>query len=425
MSSGHHPRENWPTFSTTKPITATEIAAEFSHHDLTIARINNGSFGSCPQSIISAQQQYQLQFLQQPDYFYFNTLKSSMLKSRTVIQSLVNAADVKEISIVDNATTAASIVLQHVTRSFHPGDAAVILHYAYGSVKKAVYAYFARAGGKVIEVQLPFPVNSNEEIVTEFDKALKMGRDKGGKIRLAVIDHITSMPSVVIPVKELVQMCREEQVDIIFVDGAHAIGNVDVDVRDVGADFYTSNLHKWFFTPPSAAFLYCRSDKVLDLHHPVVSIESCWIGTRDYSAQLVIPEVMELFVNRFEGGIEGIRKRNCDMVVEMAEMLVEAWGTELGTPRGMCSSMAMVGMPACLGISTNSDALNLRTHLRVAFKVEVPIYYRAPLEGEVNPITGYARISHQVYNTIEHYYSFRDAIIKLVNDGFTCAILEN
>uniref|UniRef100_A0A1S3X1J8 Probable L-cysteine desulfhydrase, chloroplastic n=2 Tax=Nicotiana TaxID=4085 RepID=A0A1S3X1J8_TOBAC len=170
----------------------------------------------------------------------------------------------------------------------------------------------------------------------------------------------------------------------------------------------------------------------LDLHHPVVSneygnglpIESAWIGTRDYSAQLVIPEVVE-FVNRFEGGIEGIRRRNHDKVVEMAEMLVKAWGTKLGTPSEMCSSMAMVGMPACLGVSSDSDALKLRTYLRVSFKVEVPIYYRAPLEGEVNPITGYARISHQVYNTIEDYYRFRDAIIKLVNDGFTCAVLSN
>ncbi|XP_070043126.1 LOW QUALITY PROTEIN: probable L-cysteine desulfhydrase, chloroplastic [Nicotiana tomentosiformis] len=303
----------------------------------------------------------------------------------------------------------------------------------YGSVFTYLIRYDFGIIPKSFKSPKTFPLLSNEEIITEFDKALKMGKINGGKIRLAVIDHITSMPSVVIPVKELVEMCRNEGVDIIFVDGAHAIGNVEVDVGDIGADFYTSNLHKWFFSPPSAAFLYCKkSDKVLDLHHPVVSneygnglpIESAWIGTRDYSAQLVIPEVVE-FVNRFEGGIEGIRRRNHDKVVEMAEMLVKAWGTKLGTPSEMCSSMAMVGMPACLGVSSDSDALKLRTYLRVSFKVEVPIYYRAPLEGEVNPITGYARISHQVYNTIEDYYRFRDAIIKLVNDGFTCAVLSN
>ncbi|PRQ30389.1 hypothetical protein RchiOBHm_Chr5g0024111 [Rosa chinensis] len=36
-------------------ITPSEIIAEFSHHDPNVARINNGSFGSCPDSIIQAQ----------------------------------------------------------------------------------------------------------------------------------------------------------------------------------------------------------------------------------------------------------------------------------------------------------------------------------------------------------------------------------
>lgn len=239
------------------------------------------------------------------------------------------------------------------------------------------------------------------------------------------------MPCVIIPIIELVKMCRDEGVDRIFVDGAHAIGNVEIDVKSIGADFYTSNMHKWLFCPPSAAFLYCKmSDELSDLHHPVVSheygnglaMESSWTGTRDNSAQLVLPEVME-FVNRFEGGLQGIMTRNHENVVEMAQMLVEAWGTELGAPPELCSSMAMVGMPACLGIKSGSDGLRLRKHLRECFKVEVPIYYREPLEGEVDPVTGYARISHQVYNVAGDYYRLRDAVNTLVKEGLTCARL--
>ncbi|XP_057769831.1 probable L-cysteine desulfhydrase, chloroplastic isoform X2 [Salvia miltiorrhiza] len=419
------------------PISQSEIQSEFSHHDPSIARINNGSFGCCPASIIAAQHRHQLLFLRQPDHFYFNTLKPSILQTRVLIQNLINADHVDEISIVDNATTAAAVVLQHTARAFssatfQPGDAVLLLHYAYGAVKKSVEAYISRTGGHVIEVRLPFPVKSSFEIVSEFEKALRLGKSNGRKIRLAIIDHITSMPSVIIPIKELVRMCRDEGVDRIFVDAAHAIGNVEIDVKDIGADFYTSNLHKWLFCPPSAAFLYCKmSDELSDLHHPVVSheygnglaMESAWTGTRDYSAQLVLPEVME-FLGRFEGGLEGILTKNHESVVEMAQMLVKAWGTELGAPPELCSSMAMVGMPACLGIKSSSDALKLRKHLRVCFKVEVPIYYRAPLEGEVDPVTGYARISHQVYNVADDYYRFRDAVNTLVKDGLTCALLS-
>ncbi|KZV49852.1 hypothetical protein F511_42607, partial [Dorcoceras hygrometricum] len=352
-----------------------------------------------PAPIVPAQQRHQLLFLRQPDYFYFNILKPSIFETRRLIQTLINADHPDEVSVVDNATTADAIVLQHTTWSFfssnfQPGDAVIMLHYAYGAVKKSVHAYISRAGGHVIEVHLPFPVKSSSVIIFEFQKALQKGKTNGRKIRLAVIDHITSMPCVIIPVKELVRMCREEGVDKIFIDGAHAIGNVDLDMKDIGADFYTSNLRKWLFCPPSAAFLYCKmSEESSDLHHPVVSheygnglaMESAWIGTRDYSSQLVLPEVME-FLNRFEGGIDGIMQRNHEAVVEKAEMLVKAWGTELG--------------------------------------VEVPIYYRAPVEGEIDPITAYTRISHQVYNVDEDYNRLRDAVNKLVKAGVTCASLS-
>ncbi|KAK1258243.1 hypothetical protein QJS04_geneDACA021525 [Acorus gramineus] len=72
------------------PITPSEIATEFAHYEPSVARINNGSFGSCPSLILSA-----------PD-----------TQSRTFI----NANDVEEVSIVDNATAAAAINLKSAQR---------------------------------------------------------------------------------------------------------------------------------------------------------------------------------------------------------------------------------------------------------------------------------------------------------------------
>ncbi|TMW89540.1 hypothetical protein EJD97_017057 [Solanum chilense] len=404
--------------SSSSLITDSEIREEFAHHQTGIARINNGSFGSCPASIIAAQKRWQLRFLQQPDDFFLNHLQKRILHSRTIIKDVINAEHVDEVSLVDNATTAAAIVLQHVGWAFaegrfKKGDAVVMLHCAFQAVKKSIEAYVTRAGGSVIVVHLPFPLRSEEEIVAEFRKALAKGKANGKKVRLAIIDHITSMPCVVIPVRDLVKICREEGVERVFVDAAHAIGSVPVDVKEIGADFYVSNLHKWFFCPPSVAFLYCRKSPVSpDLHHPVVSheygnglaIESAWIGTRDYSSQLVIPEVLE-FINRFEGGIEGIRLRNHKAVIEMGQMLANAWGTSLGCPPDMSLGMAMVGLPVNLRILSDKDALNLRNHLRDHFAVEVPIHYEEikELQDGDGYLTGYARISHQVYNKVDDY----------------------
>uniref|UniRef100_A0A8I6XDJ9 Aminotransferase class V domain-containing protein n=1 Tax=Hordeum vulgare subsp. vulgare TaxID=112509 RepID=A0A8I6XDJ9_HORVV len=427
-------------------ISAAQIRDEFAHHDPAVARVNNGSFGCCPASVLEAQARWQRLFLAQPDAFYFDGLQPGLRRSRAAVAALVNAGDVSEISLVDNATTAAAIVLQHAAWSFAEGhfargDAVLMLHYAYGAVKKSIQAYVARAGATVVEVPLPFPVTSPHAIIAEFHAALAVAKAGGRKVRLAVIDHITSMPSVLIPVKELVAICRQEGVDKVFVDAAHSVGQVPVDVRDIGADFYTSNLHKWFFCPPAVAFLHTRKGGPIasQLHHPVVSheygnglpMESGWIGTRDYSAQIVVPEAID-FVNRFEGGIEGIRSRNHEKVVEMGRMLAEAWGTFLGSPPVMCGSMVMVGMPSCLCIESDDDALRVRTMLRKDFKVEVPIYYNTrqvevqeiAKDNNSDPVTGYVRISHQVYNVKEEYERLRDAVNKLVAEGFTSAELR-
>ncbi|KAH0782218.1 hypothetical protein KY290_001816 [Solanum tuberosum] len=440
--SDHSHLAKKPKLSTSSSslITDSEIREEFSHHQPGIARINNGSFGSCPASIIAAQKHWQLRFLQQPDDFFLNHLQKRILHSRTIIKDVINAEHVDEVSLVDNATTAAAIVLQHVGWAFaegrfKKGDAVVMLHCAFQAVKKSIEAYVTRAGGSVIVVHLPFPLRSEEEIVAEFRKALAKGKANGKKVRLAIIDHITSMPCVVIPVRDLVKICREEGVERVFVDAAHAIGSVPVDVKEIGADFYVSNLHKWFFCPPSVAFLYCRKSPVSpDLHHPVVSheygnglaIESAWIGTRDYSSQLVIPEVLE-FINRFEGGIEGIRLRNHKAVIEMGQMLANAWGTSLGCPPDMSPGMAMVGLPVNLRILSDKDALTLRNHLRDHFGVEVPIHYEEikELQDGDGYVTGYARISHQVYNKVDDYITLKDAILQLVRNGVTCKMLPS
>ncbi|KAJ1400052.1 Pyridoxal phosphate-dependent transferase, major domain [Sesbania bispinosa] len=128
-----------------------------------------------------------------------------------------------------------------------------------------------------------------------------------------VDDHVTSMLCVAILVKELIGICGEEGVDQVFVDFAHSIGCTSVDMKEIRDDFYTSNLHNWVFCPPSIAFLYTlKHPKGSDLHHPVMyheygnrlTVESAWIGTRDYSSQLVVPSILE-FVNRLRFDMEG------------------------------------------------------------------------------------------------------------------------
>lgn len=73
-----------------------------------------------------------------------------------------------------------------------------------------------------------------------------------------MIDHISSMPAVIYPIAELSKLAKENGA-IVIIDGAHAVGQIPLDMKALNVDFYFSNFHKWAFTPKSVAFLYIDS----------------------------------------------------------------------------------------------------------------------------------------------------------------------
>lgn len=117
------------------------------------------------------------------------------------------------------------------------------------------------------------------------------------------------------------------------------------------------------------------------------------------------------------------------MVVKMGILLKESWGTILGSPPEMCAGMFMVGLPSKLRVTSDDDALRLRFYLRVYHAIEVPVYYQALRNAERDPrdkdgfITGYVRISHQVYNTVDDYHRLKNAIVQILEDGKICSEL--
>lgn len=89
------------------------------------------------------------------------------------------------------------------------------------------------------------------------------------KIRLAVFDHIISVPGFVTPIDAIVEFFKEKKITL-FVDGAHAINQANVDMAELEPDAYFSNFHKWSYAPKSTAFLYL-SDKLINVVKPSIT----------------------------------------------------------------------------------------------------------------------------------------------------------
>jgi len=77
------------------------------------------------------------------------------------------------------------------------------------------------------------------------------------------------MPAIVFPIQAIKLFLDEKNIDL-FVDGAHAFCQVDINIANLDCKAYFSNLHKWGYTPKNAAFIYI-SDKYIDVQLCLIS----------------------------------------------------------------------------------------------------------------------------------------------------------
>jgi isopenicillin-N epimerase len=197
---------------------------------------------------------------------------------------------------IPNATFGVNVI----ARSFYlgPGDEVLTSNHEYGACEN-VWNYLSRRSGfQVVKQEIPLPLPSNEEIID----LLWSGVSE--KTRLIFLSHITSPTAVRFPIEEICKTATEAGIPVL-VDGAHAPGQIDLDLGALGVDFYTGNCHKWMMAPKGSAYLYIRP-QYQDFIQPLVVSwgwgENCpyesdsrlqalleWIGTTDPAAYFSVP----------------------------------------------------------------------------------------------------------------------------------------
>lgn len=377
--------------------------------DPTVTFLNHGSFGACPKSVLDAQQRLRTQLEQEPLRFFGREWEGLLDDARSKLAVFVGAG-ADELVFVPNATTGVNSVLRSL--SFSPNDELLTTNHEYNACRNALDFVASRTGIRVVVAKIPFPIVSPQQVVEAVIEQVSPNT------RLALLDHVTSQTGLIFPIQELVRELQQRGVDVL-VDGAHAPGIFALNLREIGATYYTGNCHKWLCAPKGAAFLYVRRDKQPEIRPLTIShgtnsprtdktrfqLEFDWMGTDDPTAFMCVPEAIAFMGSLLPGGWDELMQRNHQLVLAARQLICEALSVSVPCPDEMIGSMAVIPMPAKL---ENRNFKSLHDELFDRFGIEVQV---VPWQETPRLLV---RISAQIYNKLEQYEYLAKALMELV-----------
>jgi selenocysteine lyase/cysteine desulfurase len=199
-----------------------------------------------------------------------------------------------EIALTRGATEALQCLIGGYNR-LRSGDTVIYADVDYPSMQYAIKWLADRRGVRVVRVVIPEPA-TRDNVIEAYTAALAAN----SKTRLLLLTQVSNKTGLVLPVRAITRRARERSVDVI-VDAAHAWGQVDFTVGDLGADFIGLNLHKWIGAPVGVGAMYIRKGRLGDIDRmmadedqPADSILSrVHSGTANFAAFLAVPAALD------------------------------------------------------------------------------------------------------------------------------------
>jgi selenocysteine lyase/cysteine desulfurase len=215
--------------------------------------LNCGSVGCTPLPVLRAMIDHVLagEAFRDPEYPWFGYEENRHLRElRDGLATFLHCRR-DELALVRNATEGNNVVCNGL--DMRSGDEALLTDQEHPGGRCCWEQKAQRFGIRLNFVTLPRPPASTDEIVDRFSRALTP------RTRIVVFSHITTVTGLVLPAKEICQLARQRGV-LTHVDGAHAIGQIPLDLHDLGCDFYASSPHKWLLAPKGTGTLYIRDE---------------------------------------------------------------------------------------------------------------------------------------------------------------------
>jgi isopenicillin-N epimerase len=370
------------------------------HLDPAATHLNHGSFGACPKELLAVQSAIREEMERAPDQFFRKRVapgggRSIVRASAAKLAEFVGTSGPR-VALVENATSAITAVL--LTRNLQAGDEILFVDHVYNAVRLAIEHVSRKMGAIPRKVEIPIPINSDELVRRIVDGI-------GPRTRLAIIDHITSPTALLLPIERIVRELKHRGISVL-VDGAHAVGQVPLDLDHLGADWYTSNAHKWLFAPKGCAFLYASESAAPDLiplpvsHYNHFGFPECfdYVGTRDVTPWATLPAVID-FVERF--GAEAIMEHNVALG-RSVDRIMMGIGAEAVTSQECLAALRAYVLPQRR--HAGADAHALMEALWEHHRIQVAV---TPFKGRL-----ILRLSPQIYTDEADFSRLADALVR-------------
>ena len=382
--------------------------------DRDITFLNHGSFGACPIPVLEAQTNFREQLEREPLRFLMREFEPLLDHARNELATFIGTSG-DELAFVPNATTGVNAVLRSL--SFGPGDELLTTNQEYNACRNTLDFVASRTGAKVIVAEVPFPIESPEQVVEAVIKCVSP------KTKLALLDHIVSQTGLIFPIKQLVSELAQRGIDVL-VDGSHAPGMIALNLDEIGATYYTGNCHKWLCAPKGAGFLYVRRDKQDAIRPTTIShgansprsdksrfqLEFDWMGTVDPSAYLCVPVAIDFMGSLLDGGWPELMAKNHALALAGRQILLDKLDLPQSCPDEMVGSMAVIQLKdAEFDAVGKSGIAPLQEALWEIFKIEVPVIPWPDANQQL------VRISAQFYNTLPQYEYLAKALVELTS----------
>lgn len=368
--------------------------------------LNHGSFGACPRPVFEDYQHWQLELERQPVEFLGRRFDDLMRAAREPLAEYVNC-DADDLVYVPNATTGLNTVARSLP--LKAGDEIVTTDHEYGALNRTWQFLCEKVGAVYRRVEIPVPVSTEQDFVERVWAAVTP------RTRVLFLSHITSPTALIFPLRELVRRARERGI-LSVIDGAHAVGQIPLDMRALDADVYSSNCHKWLLAPKGSAFLYVRRE-LQDQIEPLVVTwgwrpekpagsrfvqEQEWQGTRDIAAYLATPAAIRFTE---ENNWDAVRAECHALAIYARERILGLSGLEPIADESWFAQMVSLPLPPC-------DVESVKKRLYEEYRIEVPVFQWSG----VDPSRGrpFVRVSLQAYNTREDVDALCDALQKIL-----------